>query len=77
MGNQTLQVRMQEGLVRLIDASVDEGMYANRSEVVRDAVRQKFAPELREEVLLEALKISKEMDEGKFITQEEIEEEFL
>ena len=77
MGSETVQVRMQEGLVTLIDTAVDEGMYQSRSEVVRDAIRQKFAPELREEVLLEALRISREMDKGKTISHKKIEEEFL
>lgn len=77
MASKTLQVRMNKGLVSIIDTAVEEGMYQNRSEVIRNAVRQMFAPELKREILLEALKISKEMDKGKTITQKEIEEEFL
>ena len=77
MVSEILQVRMQKGLITLIDAAVEEGMYQSRSEVIRDAVRQKFAPELREEVLREALQISKEMDAGKTVSQRQVEEEFL
>ncbi len=36
----TVQVRLTRGLVKEANALVAEGRYANRSEVVRDALRQ-------------------------------------
>lgn len=36
-------VRFPDGLVTAIQAKVDGGEYANRSEAIRDAVRETFA----------------------------------
>lgn len=36
----TLQVRLSHGLVERVDSLVDTGIYANRSDVIRDAVRK-------------------------------------
>ena len=36
----TLQVRLSHGLVEMVDDLVGTGVYANRSDVVRDAVRR-------------------------------------
>lgn len=36
----TIQVRMSRGLIEKLDKMVDTGMYANRSDVIRTAVRQ-------------------------------------
>lgn len=36
----TLQIRLSHGLVEQIDILVDKGIYANRSDVIRDAVRR-------------------------------------
>ncbi|MBI5065100.1 ribbon-helix-helix protein, CopG family [Candidatus Woesearchaeota archaeon] len=36
----TLQIRLSHGLVERIDLMVKTGIYANRSDVVRDAVRR-------------------------------------
>ncbi|MBU0461019.1 MAG: ribbon-helix-helix domain-containing protein [Nanoarchaeota archaeon] len=36
----TLQIRLSHGLVERIDALVDEGLYPNRSDAIRDAVRR-------------------------------------
>ena len=36
----TVQVRLSQGLVERIDDLVDTGIYANRSDVIRDAVRK-------------------------------------
>ena len=36
----TLQIRLSHGLVERIDTLVDSGVYANRSDVIRDAVRR-------------------------------------
>ena len=36
----TLQIRLSHGLVEIIDSLVDKGVYANRSDAIRDAVRR-------------------------------------
>lgn len=36
----TLQIRLSHGLVKRIDSLVKEGLYPNRSDAVRDAVRR-------------------------------------
>lgn len=36
----TVQVRLSHGLVEMVDSLVETGVYANRSDVVRDAVRR-------------------------------------
>ena len=36
----TLQIRMNPKLIKLIDEIVRSGIYANRSDVIRDAVRR-------------------------------------
>lgn len=36
----TLQIRMNKGLLKRIDILVKSGVYANRSDVIRDAVRR-------------------------------------
>lgn len=36
----TLQIRLSHGLVNLIDDLVKQGIYANRSDAIRDAVRR-------------------------------------
>lgn len=36
----TLQIRLSHGIVERIDKLVDTGIYSNRSDVVRDAVRK-------------------------------------
>ena len=36
----TLQIRMNPGLIKLVDEIVKSGVYANRSDVIRDAVRR-------------------------------------
>ncbi len=35
----TLQIRMNKGLLKRLDIFVKEGIYSNRSDVIRDAVR--------------------------------------
>jgi len=71
----TVQVRLGDELVGIIDAAVAKGVYPNRSEAVRDALRRLFAPELREEVLVEVLKRSRD-GSSEFTSQGDIEEEF-
>lgn len=36
----TIQIRMSHGLVEMMDSLVEKGVYANRSDVVRDSVRR-------------------------------------
>jgi putative addiction module CopG family antidote len=70
---ETVQVRLTKELSRIVDASVARGIYPNKSEVLRDALRKLFAPELKEEVLLEAIKRSRK---GEFVSQAAVEKEF-
>ncbi|MFH1424348.1 MAG: ribbon-helix-helix domain-containing protein [archaeon] len=77
MENETIQVRMNGTLVKKIDVCVKHGLFDNRSEVVRDAVRQMFSPELKPEVLAECMKISEGMRKGKKMSLEDLEKELL
>jgi len=77
MESKILQVRMNETLLRRIDVSVKSGLYDNRSDVVRDAVRKMYAPSLKPAILMECMKISNEMKRGKETPLEEVEKEFL
>lgn len=36
----TLQIRMNKGLLKRVDSLVKTGVYSNRSDVIRDAVRR-------------------------------------
>lgn len=36
----TLQIRLSHGLVERIDSLVDSGIYSNRADAIRDAVRR-------------------------------------
>jgi len=36
----TLQIRMNKPLLKMVDTVVKSGVYANRSDVIRDAVRR-------------------------------------
>ena len=36
----TIQIRMSHGLVEMMDSLVEKGIYANRSDVIRDSVRR-------------------------------------
>jgi len=40
MAMDVLQIRMNSGLVNLMDNLVKQGVYSNRSDVIRDAVRR-------------------------------------
>jgi len=40
MAMDTLQIRMNKELLKRIDAIVKSGIYSNRSDVIRDAVRR-------------------------------------
>ena len=36
----TLQIRMNKGLIKRVDSLVKQGVYTNRADVIRDAVRR-------------------------------------
>ena len=36
----TLQIRVNQGMVKMMDSLVDKGLYSSRSDVIRDAVRR-------------------------------------
>ena len=36
----TLQIRLNHGLLKMIDSLVDKGLYGSRSDAIRDAVRR-------------------------------------
>lgn len=38
----TLQIRINDGLLKKIDEQIKNGIYSNRSEAIRDAVRTRF-----------------------------------
>ena len=40
MAMNVLQIRMNTGLVKMMDNLVKQGVYSNRSDVIRDAVRR-------------------------------------
>jgi Arc/MetJ-type ribon-helix-helix transcriptional regulator len=40
MSMTTTQVRLPEGLVKEVDRLVDKGLYSNKSDVIRDAIRK-------------------------------------
>lgn len=42
----TMQIRMGQGLIQRVDALVKTGIYSNRSDVIRDAVRKLVLNEL-------------------------------
>jgi len=40
MAMETVQIRLTEDLIRMVDRLVERGIYSSRSEAVRDAVRK-------------------------------------
>lgn len=40
MAMDTLQIRMNKEMVKIIDSFVKSGLYSNRADVIRDAVRR-------------------------------------
>ena len=37
---ETMQIRLTQGLIDVLDSLVEKGIYANRSDVIRDAIRK-------------------------------------
>jgi len=48
MAMETMQIRMNQGLTKRLDTLVKTGIYQNRSEAIRDAVRQLILKETNE-----------------------------
>lgn len=46
MAMDTMQIRMGQGLIQRVDTLVKTGIYSNRSDVIRDAVRKLVLNEL-------------------------------
>lgn len=46
MAMETMQIRMNQGLTKRLDALVKTGIYQNRSEAIRDAVRRLVLKEM-------------------------------
>jgi Arc/MetJ-type ribon-helix-helix transcriptional regulator len=67
MDMETVNVRLTKRLITLMDRAVKKGMYPNRSEFIRDAVRRMFEERVSPEILEDIRTSSKEMDAGKYI----------
>ena len=68
----TLQVRLTSGLIEKIDSLIDSGIYSNRSDVIRDAVRRLVLDKLtgiienKEDSVKELRKLRKQLSKQKF-----------
>lgn len=68
----TLQVRLTSGLIDKIDSLIDSGIYSNRSDVIRDAVRRLVLDKLtgiienKEDSVKEIRKLRKQLAKQKF-----------
>ncbi len=68
----TLQVRLSHGIVEKVDDLVETGIYANRSDVIRDAVRRLILDKLvgiipnTEDSVKEVKEIRKRLSKEKF-----------
>ncbi|MFC1455030.1 ribbon-helix-helix protein, CopG family [Candidatus Undinarchaeota archaeon] len=80
---ETLQIRLPSKQLREIDMLVKEGEYASRSEAIRTMLKEFEAMEetleiLQDKELMKDIKRGlREIREGKVISLEKIEEEFL
>lgn len=72
----TLQVRLSHGIVERVDDLVETGMYANRSDVIRDAVRRLILDKLvgivpsTGDSVKEVKEMRKQLSKGKFNLEE-------
>ena len=72
----TLQVRLSHGLVERVDSLVDTGLYANRSDAIRDAVRRLVLTQIagilqsKTDSVKEIRKIRKKLSKKKFNLEE-------
>ncbi len=68
----TLQVRLTSGLIEKIDSLIDSGIYSNRSDVIRDAIRRLVLDKLtgiienKEDSVKELRKIRTQLSKQKF-----------
>jgi Arc/MetJ-type ribon-helix-helix transcriptional regulator len=68
----TLQIRLSHGLVERVDSLVDSGLYPNRSDAVRDAVRRLVLDKMigivssKEESVKQVRKIRTKLSNEKF-----------
>lgn len=68
----TLQIRLSHGIVKRVDHLVETGIYANRSDVIRDAVRRLILDKLvgilpdAEDSVKEVREIRKKLSKEKF-----------
>ena len=68
----TLQVRLSHGIVEKVDDLIETGLYANRSEVIRDGVRRLILDKLvgiipnRNDSVQEVKEIRKKFSKEKF-----------
>ncbi len=42
MALETIEIRLTKGLLKAIDRMIEQGLYLNRSEAIRDAIRKQF-----------------------------------
>ncbi len=72
----TMQIRMGQGLIQRVDALVETGIYSNRSDVIRDAVRKLVLNELvgiipnKESSIKQIRNIRKRLSKEKFDLEE-------
>ncbi|MDI6708992.1 MAG: ribbon-helix-helix domain-containing protein [Candidatus Thermoplasmatota archaeon] len=72
MGMKTINVKMQEELVRDMFKYLKKHHYPSVSEFIRDAVRRLMEPKLSEEALADIIQARREAKEGKGIPIEKL-----
>jgi len=69
MAMETMQIRMNQGLTQRLDTLVETGIYQNRSEAIRDAVRRLVLKEMvgiisnKEKSVKQIRKVRKQLSE--------------
>ena len=72
----TMQIRMGQGLIQRVDILVKTGIYSNRSDLIRDAVRKLVLSELvgiipnKESSVKQIRNIRKKLSKEKFSLEE-------
>ena len=72
----TMQIRMGQGLIQRVDILVKTGIYSNRSDVIRDAVRKLVLNELvgiipnKKDSIKQIRNIRKKLSKEKFNLEE-------
>ena len=73
---ETMQIRMNQGLTKRLDTLVKTGIYQNRSEAIRDAVRRLVLKEMvgiipnKEDSVKQIRKTRKQLSEQEFNLEE-------